>query len=492
MRWSFNVNGLAISNPEWQALIAWGQEVRPTWITIMDDKDKAKQWASVVGGRVNYRTYDKRDNYYHHAVSGEQAAVDLERDHADMLEFDNIWHYYRGNELGGEWKRIQDWLIEFATAAKKRGFKITSCGLAIAKNWLSPEWVEAGNVDDLIWYADGNRDTFRVAVHNYVTGTVLSSQMPNYPAVLFERERLIEEEQHVQVKIDTYGANWDMWRETWVTNVRSRHLGIRVLPYIVDEGIYDFNAHIIQPPHDIVTLTNGQRVHTETELRSRFGDPRFNRDVRGILGHRMFFGYLLTGKIQHNISDEELAEFAVNDMAKAEKVYPENCETVSLFAANKNWRDPEGHDYLPLWPHILPKMARILPRAVSPDPDPIPQPEPTPDPPARIPVRIAGRAPDGKPTAVNIRNTANGTPKALLPAYPTETTAYLYAGEHETTGGYTWQKYDVELKIGTITGYMATDFVYTFPDTVSIALTDWQALQALVAELVAIVDKYVA
>lgn len=381
MRWWFNINGLAV--PNWSQLLEYGRRYRPAWTLIMDHKDRAKEWQREVGGNLIYRTYDSRDNYYHTEVKPIDAAIALERDHSDMR---GMWHYYRGNEPGGDWHRLQDWLIAFAEEAKRRGFKVTSLGLALGKNWVAPDWVEAGHVDALIRYGAANPDTFLWDTHEYVTGPVWGPQIQSYPSVLFNRDALLAGEQ-IRADVETFipasaFPNWGLFRTNWALNTRARNLGLPPQKYVITEAIFDWNAHIIEPPHDYSTLPNGTRIRTEDGLR-RFGEDQFNKDIRGILGHRKYFEWLITGKENTPVTHDAYADFVIRNFQWAERNYPANCLAILLFSMNSNWRFPHGHDFSDssIAPSLLPRMKALVPgQTPTPQPEPQPEPEPTPVP----------------------------------------------------------------------------------------------------------------
>lgn len=363
MRFSFNINGLAASN--WQQLLAWGQKVKPTYTLIMDDKNRAKEWQNNIGG-VIYRTYDERDNYYHQHVTPLQAAINLENNHSDMKD---MWHYYRLNEPGGDWSELQDWLIDFAEAAKARGFKITTCGLAVAKTFLSPAWVQAGNCDKLIHYAHDNQDTFLIDTHEYTTGMAWSGHTPNYPANLFDRQATIDGQVNSKIDWDSYGANWHLGRSGWVTNSRAIELGYEPLPFVMTEAIFDWMPDIFTGDNEYVTIDSEQK-HTETELRARYGDDLYNRDIRGVLGHRRFMEWYAMNSHTTVISDDRFADVVMENFDWMQREYPDNCKTIMFFSMNENWRIPEGHDYIPIANALLPKMESLA-ETIPPPIDPI-------------------------------------------------------------------------------------------------------------------------
>lgn len=358
-RWSYNIDGLDVDNAVWDLLLADAKANPPSYVTIMDSKDKAKQWRrEIPSTQVIYRTYDVADNYYHHTVTPQVAAQNLERDHADMRD---MWHYYRINEPGGEWNRYQDWIIRFAQEAKARGFKVTAGGLALGKNWNNPEDIARGQADPLLDYAIANEDTFLLDAHEYVTGTLWSPQIPNYPSALFDRDLLLANE-NIPVLTDTYHGyqnftNWGLFRVCWLANARSLERHGKRLNCVINEGLFDFNSHIIQSPHEYSLLPNGQRVKTETEIR-KFGEQQFLTDVRGVLGHWLYLSWVFTGKMQ-KVSEVDYCDMVMRNFKWAEKSYPENIKGIMLFAINKDWHLPEGHDFSPIIRTLLPKMKSL-------------------------------------------------------------------------------------------------------------------------------------
>lgn len=377
-RWSFNIDGLDIDEDVWNLLLQDAKQNPPSYVTIMDSKDRAKQWRNEVPStQVIYRTYDGLDNYYHENVTPINAAIQLERDHSDMRD---VWHYYRVNEPGGEWRKYQDWIIRFAQEAKARGFKVTAGGLALGKNWHTPDEIQGGLADALLDYAIANEDSFLLDAHEYVTGTLWSPQIQSYPSALFDRNLLLANE-NIPVLTDSYQGyqnftNWGLFRVCWLANARSLERHGKRLNCVINEGLFDFNAHIIQSPHDYSTLPNGQRVKTEDEIR-KYGEDRYLRDVRGVLGHWLYLSWVFTGKMQ-KVSEPEYCDMIIRNFKFAERAYPSNIRGIMLFAINKDWEVPEGHDYSPIIRTLLPKMKSLAIAPTTPIPSPVPSPTPTP------------------------------------------------------------------------------------------------------------------
>lgn len=353
-RWSWNINGQAV--PNWEQLIAWGQEAKPTWTLVMDNWAKAREWKDRVGGEVTYRVWDQRDNYYHHDVKAVDAAEAMARENDGLQD---MWQYYRLNEPGGDWPHLQRWIIDFAEAARKRGFKSTAHGLAILKNWPDPEWVAAGNCDDLIIYAYEHQDTFILNIHDYVTGFAWSSHTPDYPRNLFDRALSLWGEQNAKASWTQYRpsiTSWYLNRVVWVTNIRAKTLVGEAIPYIIDEALFDWHASV----HNQQVVVNGVRSEVANLLRWEYGDDRYNRDIRGVLGSRRLFAWLAKGNANAPFSDEEFSDVILRNFVWAEANIPPNCKSIQLFTMNPDWREPEGHDYIPIANALLPRMTAGL------------------------------------------------------------------------------------------------------------------------------------
>lgn len=453
-RWSFNIDGLDVDPQVWDLLIADAKINSPTYVTIMDDKGKAKQWRQTIPStQVIYRTYDIADNYYHHTIAPQQAAARLEADHHDLRD---VWHYYRLNEPGGEWNRYQDWIIRFAQEAKVRGFKVTAGGLALSKNWHTPDEIRNGLADALLDYAIANENTFLVDAHEYVTGTLWSPQIPNYPGALFDRDRILANE-HIPVVVDSYtgyqnAINWGLFRVCWLTNARSLERHGKPLKCVINEGLNDFNAHIIQEPHTYSILPNGQRVKTEDEIR-KYGEDKYLRDVRGVLGHWLYLSWVFTGKME-KVSESAYCDILMRNFQWAEKSYPENVKGIMLFAINKDWELPEGHDFHPVIRTLLPKMKALATVTPTPQPQPVPLPPPTR---TLRPIRMQGRE-----NTINLRDKPSITANKVgeLPAAPTITSGYVETGDGAFIAPYLWKWYEFKDATGKdLKGYMASDLI---------------------------------
>ena len=369
MRWCVNLNGEGTGN--WQPWLAWGHEEPPAYILIMNDKNKARQWQAEIGD-VIYRAWHRFDSEYHQKVSAKQAAADLAFENGNVRD---MWQYFKLNEGGGSWHFLQDWILEFAELSKARGFKVTTCGLALSKLWPDPQFVADGNVDPLLKYAHDNPDTFLLDVHGYVTGPLWGPQIADYPQVLFNRERILAGES-IPVEVNDYVGyggriNWGMFRECWAFNARSTELFGAPLDYVITEYGFDWNDNIIRGKHEFATLPDGREVRTEAELRARFTDPRYDI-MRGVLAHRIYFAWLLTGKADpHAITNDQFTDFLMVNFQWSERNTPPNCKALKIYTENIDWREPEGHDIgdPSVLPTILPKMKKLQRKAPMIDPN---------------------------------------------------------------------------------------------------------------------------
>lgn len=456
-RHGWNINGMNPGN--WDLLKSEAKKNPPRWTLIMDNQDRAREWKDEIGGEVTYRAWSTNEDYYHQTNDAKATAQQMAR-HTEKVA--DCWQYWHMNEPGSGgtvagWLELQDWLITYATEAKKLNRKVTTNGLAILKNWNHPDFVKAGHCDKLIRYWADNRDTFIMNVHTYVTGAAWSTVTPNYPANLLDR--------HATLTGKQYHINWQtyepiMWyhREAWVTNVRAPQIIGEVMDFIIDEGKNDYHASVHQAH---VTLPDGRNVKMEDELRA-LSDPVFDREMKGILGQRKWAEWIITGSRNTPVSDERYCDWLIENDQWWEDEYPDNCLAWMDFTMNPAWRYPTsggggfGHDATPLAPILLPKKRNIKPRT---------QTQPPVEPPKEIdmnPITVTGYR-DSTQTAnkVNIRKQPStaATITGVLPAYPVTTTGYIADSEPVIANGYSWQFYELAIDGKAVSGYMATEFV---------------------------------
>lgn len=377
-RHGWNINGQNV--PNWQYLKEQAKKNPPRWTLIMDNQDRAREFKDEIGGEMTYRSWGEREGDVHHNMKPIDAAILMAKETEKVAD---CWQYWKMNEPStGDtvegWLRLQDWLIAYATEAKKHNRKVTTNGLALGKNWNYPAFVKAGHVDKLIKYWADNRDTFILNVHTYFTGAAWSSVMPNYPANLFDLNITRNGRTQGHINWNTYEP--EMWyhREAWVTNIRAKEVIGEVMDFIIDECWFDYHASVHQA---IVTLPDGRRDKMESELRSRYGDPVFDREMKGILGQRKFAEWVITGQLHTPVSDDIYCDWLIQNYQWLENEYPENALAFMNYTMNPNWRYPYsggggfGHDANPLVFALLPRMATIKPRAATTTP---PEPIPTP------------------------------------------------------------------------------------------------------------------
>jgi hypothetical protein len=472
-RWSFNINGM--NAPNWQQLLTWGKQQRPTWVLIMDSIAKCRQWKDEVGGEVICRWWDELDNFYHTAISAKEASQRCATEIGDNKDF---WAYFRSNEAGGNWDAIQDWIIDFATYNKQKGIKTTSQGLAIMKNWSSPAWVKAGHADKLIRYAYENQDTFITDIHEYVTGFAWSSHTLDYPMNLFVHELSTWGEHNARIEWDNYADNWFLGRIGWVTNVRAKELVGEVLPFVITEALFDWHSAV---HNQQIRFPDGRQVEVASELRFRYGDDRYNRDIRGVLGQRRLFEWLATGQTNSPLSDEAFADVVMRNFIWTEKNYPDNCKGMMLFTMNPDWRFPEGHDFIPIANALLPKWNALTLQLPTPDRPPEENP-----PMKYATIEGTGKNAQGKPISTNIRSDRSTDSVAIgfVPSSPDSITGYAADRDTVFTNGYYWREIQFNKDNVTLTGYVADDFVKVTeitepPDTPLFYDLSWEGMPTI-------------
>lgn len=436
-RHGWNLNGQ--NTPNWQQLKAEAKKNPPRWTLIMDNQGKAREWKDEIGGEVTYRSWDADEAYYHKTHSPQATAQQMARENELVKD---CWQYYKMNEPGNDnWLELQDWLIAYAIEAKRLGFKVTTNGLAILKNWSDPAFVKAGNCDKLIRYWADNRDTFILNVHTYVTGAAWATVLPNYPLNLFDLNSSRDGYKTAHINWTSYEPIMWYHREAWVTNVRAVDLIGEPMDFIIDECWFDWHASV----HDQMVTLNGRQVKMSDELRARYGDDRFNRDMRGIMGQRKFAEWAITGQLHTPVNDERYCDWLIQNYQWFENEYPDNALAFMNFTMNPDWRFPEGHDAIPLANALLPRMAMIKPRTpvivIPPEPEPIPEVIMIPQ---QIKVHDSAVRIRKSPTIINSPLVAWFTPTEYTDVLLSETPV-------KVADGYVWHR----IEWGVLQGYIA-------------------------------------
>lgn len=460
-RHGWNINGQSV--PNWVYLKAQAKRNPPRWTLIMDNQDRAREWKDEIGGEMTYRSWGEGEGDLHHTMKPEAAAQLMAKETEKVFD---CWQYWKMNEPStgdtvAGWLKLQDWLIAYATEAKKHNRKVTTNGLALGKNVNYPDFVKVGHTDKLIKYWADNRDTFIVNVHSYFTGAAWSSVMPNYPANLFDLNITRNGRTQGHIQWDSYYPEMWYFREAWITNVRAKEIIGEPMDFIIDECWFDYHASVHQA---VVVLPDGRRDKMDMELRNRYGDSAFDREMKGILGQRKFAEWAITGQLHTPVSDEVYCDWLIQNYQWLENEYPDNALAFMNYTMNPMWRYPNsggggfGHDANPLVFALLPRMATIKPRHATPTPtpSPVPQPEPVPTPEsAFIEFRVRSTASDGQ----NIRSKTVLTPNTVigkLPPPPAIVT--LKAAPADTPSDINdlqWR----EIIYGTIRGFVAWKYV---------------------------------
>lgn len=380
-RHGWNINGQNAGN--WQFLISEAKKNPPRWTLVMDNQDRVRIWKDEIGGEVTYRAWSTNEDYYHQSNDAKATAQQMAR-HTEKVA--DCWQYWHMNEPGSGgtvqgWLELQDWLIAYATEAKRLGRKVTANGLAILKNWDFPTFVQAGHVDKLIkfWAAGNNREWFIPNVHTYMTGTPWATVMPNYPANLLDLNAMRSGLTTAHLQYTSYEPTMWYFREFWAFNIRALDIIGEPVEYIIDECFFDYHASVHQA---FVTLADGRRAKMEDELRARYGDPAFDREMKGILGQRKFIEWIITGQLNTPVSDEQYCDYLVMIYQWLEDEIPDNALAFMNYTMNPAWRYPNsggggfGHDANPLIFALLPRMAKIRPRTQTQEPPMVLNPDP--------------------------------------------------------------------------------------------------------------------
>lgn len=267
------------------------------------------------------------------------------------------------DSVGG--KTLDDmlnWYIELMDKARANGFKLAIGEIASAKT-IKPEDVEKGRWDNFLRALKRHQGWHIASFHDYTTGILPATLMPNYPENLFNRDALQESNWPQSLPSGTWG--WHFLRHELLEQ-RSMTLGLGRFAYGVTEFSWDMMSDI------------NNHNQALDRLKSNFGMPEYNHDLRGITSHRRYFAWVLN---KATLSDTEFGAFAFAQSKWAANIYPDECLFQANFAWNQDWELPEGADYsVPSMRPYRDMLANYSAAMGGPTPVPPPPPPPTPDP----------------------------------------------------------------------------------------------------------------
>jgi hypothetical protein len=231
--------------------------------------------------------------------------------------------------------------------------------------------------------------------------------------------------------------------------------------FIIDEGKNDYHTSVQQ---EIVTF-EGRTARLDDFLRERYGDDKFHREMRGILGQRKFAEWVITGQLNTPITDVQYCDWLIQNDQWWEDEYPPNCLATMNYTMNPAWRYPTaedgnfGHDATELAPILLPKKASIKPRNATPIPEPEEEPpviEPPPDNPILYRATVSGNG-----VHVNIRESRSVTSNILgrIPAAPGSLTLMVADADNIDFNGYVWRRVQILQGDTLVNAYVADKYV---------------------------------
>lgn len=315
------------------------------------------------------------------------------------------------------------WLIDFMDKSRLAGFRIAVGELASAKT-IKPEDVEAGRWDDYLRAIKQHAGWHLPTFHDYTTGVLAATLMPNYPENLFNRDAIQQMHWPKALPLGTWG--WHLLRHELLQN---RSVGL---------GLGRFQYGITECPWDMMSDINNHN-QALTRLKDAFGMAEYTKDIRGLLSHRNYFGWVL-GK--GSLSDIEFGEYAFAQLKWMAEIYPDECLFLAQFGWNQDWEIPEGADFsVPSLKHY-----RNLVAAYQPSEQPIPPVVTPPKEPIMLEKRIRSNA-----TATNVRAEKSLT-SAILGVLRPEWVDCLVSDDYALA---TW----VKVGVGTLSGYVSRQYV---------------------------------
>lgn len=315
----YNINLSAINN---QAIIDADKSDADmhTLMTASDDASRQiSLWKAQLGAkRIAWRKYSKLEGNWSVFPSNEEIVNQWEHEgHKDVIRDDPA------NEPALNANDVQtnkDYVANRVDLLHKAG----SQGITVAVGAFSVgtphhDMISSGIYDPLIRAVVEGGHYF--SVHEYCPG------IPGAGDV-FEYEALLNPE---TVVAKMQAARWPFGDEYWLLRrsdrfvMQARQMGIADPQIIVTEAFIDLIP-------DAVDVLN--------KLRDEYGIPAYNNDMRGVLAWRKYLAVAFPDKTYEQ-AIAYLTRFV------AEKVfYPDYIKGVCLFALNKLWDEPEGHNWL--------------------------------------------------------------------------------------------------------------------------------------------------
>lgn len=419
---------------------------RANWHLALGDEALAIKLLSHVDKGVIYRIFDPFgewtegspfDNEFWDNHPPDSIIQHILGHYRHLLGYDNLVFSVGNNEpsTAGKTKEFVAWCVELADLGYKHGIRFAIAEIASAKS-INHDEIKSGVWDDLINAMHVYRDFHIFTFHEYTTGILPATLLPNYPLSLNQPDALHHDNwKHAKLNLFTIEGNWHLGRGALITHVRAKQLGLEPLPFVITESAFDWMSDVIESDDKAV---EAQRKAVVEPLRNAFKSAGHDA-LRGSTGHQMYHDWLInkTG-FTGDWNDYLFAQYQW--MVDA---YPDECEGFCIFALNRDWDLPEGHDM------SLPRNDKFRQLIITSQKE-------APDMPTPIifnpPLFDCNMHVSHGIWNLRADMTINSKPIALL-----DTTIRRMKVSKKTNhaNGYDWYKFTMELSTGVLTGYFA-------------------------------------
>lgn len=371
-RIGFNIEGGDLGSNRGQ-IVSELTSYRPNWQLCLGDEGLAVQLLAHVEQGVIYRIFDpfgewtpegSFDNEFWLNNSPGAVVQYILNTHSHLLHHDKLVFTVGNNEptTDGKTADFVAWCVKLADIGKQHNIRFAIAEIASAKS-IKHDEVIAGVWDDLIRTMDKYRGFHIFTVHEYTTGILPATFLPDYPLNLNQPDVLDHDNwKNAIMNLSTIEGNWHLGRGALISHVRAKQIGIEPIPFVVTETAFDWMSDVIESDNPEI---EAQRKAVVEPLRTAF-KPLMHDALRGSSGHQMYHDWLInkTGFIG-DWNDYLFAQYRW-----LVDVYPDECEGFCIFALNRDWDIPQGHDM------SLPRNDKfrqlIITQESVPVPDPIP------------------------------------------------------------------------------------------------------------------------
>ena len=412
---------------------------RANWHLVLGDKAEAVALLPHVNTGVIYREFDPFnewtdgstfDNYFWTKHTPESIINHVKQHHSDVLHHDKLYFSIGNNEPAtkGKTKDFVQWCVKLADLGYLEGIRFAIAEIASAKTIDHGE-VESGLWDDLLRVMNDYRNFHIFTVHEYTTGILPASLLPDYPLNL-NKPDVLRHDGWVSAKLNlkTIAGNYHLGRGALVTHVRAKQIGLDPIPFVVTECAFDWMEDINNSP---------ERQAVIDPLRLAF-KPVNHDALRGSTGHELYHHWLMV-KTSYigNWNDYLFAQYKW--MVNA---YPDECGGFCIFALNRDWNVPEGHDM------SLPRNAGFRQLVID---KPVPE---TATMPEIFNPLLYGATIRTTARPVNMR-AGMSTYMSILGEVTTEPMRVRISKKTNPAQGYNWYKYERQHDTHLETGYIA-------------------------------------